>query len=268
MLPDCNARKVAFMLARLLSSPLVLLACLGTAQAQQAELGRSFFEDFETLNLAHWFISDGWHNGDHQSCGWSKDEISVGGGMLSVGFSRNAAAQDRLYRCGELQSHAKFSYGTYEARLRTPGRASGLNAAFFTYGGPPIGDVHDEIDFEILLKDPSRVQTGGYVGGKGVELATPRLPQASDQAFSDYAFVWEPGRVRYYLDGELVHTLEAPAPVPSHPQKIFFSLWSTETLSEWMGNFEDPGRPLTMNVDWAAYTAPGEHCLFPSSITC
>ncbi|WP_172122482.1 family 16 glycosylhydrolase [Devosia sp. 919] len=248
---------------------MLLASCfaLGGVHAEERELGGSFFDDFDRLDPERWFASDGWSNGNHQSCGWSKNEIAVAGGVLQVGFSRNPAA-NRLYRCGELQSHARFSYGTYEARLKTPSEAPGLNAAFFTYGGPPIGEVHDEIDFEILLKDPARVQAGGYVGGKGVELATPLLPQPADKAFIDYAFVWEPGRVRYYVNGAPVHELGEPAPTPEHQQKLYFSLWSTETLSDWMGKFQDPGAPLTMEVDWVGYTAPGERCLFPQSITC
>ena len=256
------------MLVRVLTVLLLLLGVgFAPALAEERELGTSFFDDFDSLDPARWFASDGWNNGNHQSCGWSKDEIAVAGGVLRLGFSRNPAA-DRPYRCGELQSRARFSYGTYEARLKTPPKAPGLNAAFFTYGGPPIGAVHDEIDFEILLKDPARVQAGGYVDGKGVDLATPLLPQPADAAFIHYAFVWEPGLVRYYVDGALAHELREPAPTPDHQQKLYFSLWSTETLSDWMGKFEDPGGPLTMEVDWVAYTAPGERCLFPQSITC
>jgi endo-1,3-1,4-beta-glycanase ExoK len=257
------------MLARWLSLLLVFLAAiLGPARAQEPSPGQSFFEDFGTLDDSRWFASDGWANGDHQSCGWSKDEIAVWGGVLRVGFSDNPAAGGRSYRCGEVQTYATYTYGIFEARLKTPPKASGLNAAFFTYGGPPIGAVHDEIDYEVLLKDPSHVQTAGYVNGKAVELSTPELPQPADLAFTDYAFVWEPGRVTYYINRKPVYVLEEPGPIPSHPQRIFFSLWSSEILTEWMGPFEDPGQPLTMEVDWVAYTALGERCLFPNSMTC
>ena len=247
---------------------LLVLAVPGSTQAQQTPFSKSFFDDFRTLDTNRWFVSDGWTNGEHQSCEWSREEIGVWGGVLRVGFSPKPAAGERSFRCGEVQTHATFSYGIFEARLKTPQKASGLNAAFFSYGGPPIGPVHDEIDFEVLLKDPARVQTGGYVNGTSIELSTPELPQPSDLAFTDYAFVWEPGRVTYYINRKPVYTLAEPAPTPSHPQKIFFSLWSTDTLTEWMGPFEDPGQALTMEVDWVAYTALGERCLFPNSMTC
>jgi endo-1,3-1,4-beta-glycanase ExoK len=35
-----------------------------------------------------------------------------------------------------------------------------------------------------------------------------------------------------------------------------------------MGPFADPGRALKMDVDWVAYTAPGEDCAFDDSVLC
>jgi endo-1,3-1,4-beta-glycanase ExoK len=249
--------------------PLLFLACSANPSwAQQQVESQSFFDDFAFLDDTRWSVSDGWANGDHQNCGWSQEEVAVWSGMLRVGFSANSAAGSRTYRCGELHTHQTFTYGIFEARIKTPPQASGLNAAFFTYGGPPIGPVHDEIDFEVLLKDPSRVQTAGYVNGEDMPLATPALPQPADLAFTDYAFVWEPGRVTYYVNRTPVYTLAHPSPTPSHPQSIFFSLWSSDVLTEWMGPFQAPGQALSMEVDWVAYTALGERCRFPHSMTC
>lgn len=244
------------------------LAGLGMAgvATSMAAAGTSFFEGFDTLSSARWYISDGWSNGPHQNCAWSKQQISVSGGILSVGFSRTPGADNRAYTCGELQSKTYYSYGTYEARVKTP-KGSGLNAAFFSYVAPPDAPVHDEIDFEVLLKDTSKVQTGGFAANKGVPPSTPTLPHASDADFIDYAFVWAPGKLSYYADGKLLYSLPATATVQSLPQKIYFSLWGTDTLTDWMGPFVDPGT-IKMQVDWVAYTAPGEKCLFPQSITC
>jgi endo-1,3-1,4-beta-glycanase ExoK len=231
-----------------------------------ASEGTSFFDGFDSFSAAHWYASDGWANGAQQNCTWSKEEISANSGMLDVGFSKNAGAGNRLYRCGEVQTRTAYGYGTYEARIKTPA-GSGLNAAFFTYAAPPKAKAHDEIDFEMLLKDTSRVQTGGYKAGKGVKSETPALPKPSDSGFIDYAFVWAPDSLKYYVDGKLVHSVTDPAKVQSQPQRIYFSLWGSDTLTDWMGPFADPG-PVKMQVDWVAYTAPGDKCLFPDSITC
>ena len=52
------------------------------------------------------------------------------------------------------------------------------------------------------------------------------------------------------------------------PQRIYFSLWGSDTLIDWMGPFAEPAGPLDMQVDWVAYTAPGDKCQFPESIAC
>ena len=242
---------------------LILSALASPAVAQ----GTSFFDGFDRFSNSSWYVSDGWANGSYQNCGWSSKEVSVKDGIVSIGFSKTPAAQNRAYRCGEIQTRATFGYGTFEARLKTPA-GSGLNAAFFTYAGPPTGKIHDEIDFEALLKDTSVTQAGGYVQGKTVKGKLVALPVAADSAFIDYAIVWEPGRVSYYVNGQLGHTVESPAPVQTEPQKIFFSLWGSDTFTEWLGAFEDPGQPIAMQVDWVAYTAPDQSCLFPESMTC
>ena len=37
--------------------------------------------------------------------------------------------------------------------------------------------------------------------------------------------------------------------LPTNDAKIYLSLWGTDTLSDWLGVFEDPGRPIAMDVE-------------------
>ncbi|HZY49671.1 MAG TPA: family 16 glycosylhydrolase [Devosia sp.] len=245
----------------------LLASSIGIGPSMAATDTKSFFDNFDSLASSRWYVSDGWANGAHQNCAWSKKEISASGGYLHVGFRKEPGADNRAYICGEVQTRTEFSYGTYEARYKTPA-GSGLNAAFFTYIAPPKAAAHDEIDFEGLLKDTAKVQTGGFANNKGVKSQTPDLPRPSDSDFIDYAFVWAPGKLDYYVDGKLVHSVTDPAQVQTLPQRIYFSLWGSDTLIDWMGPFAEPAGPLDMQVDWVAYTAPGDKCLFPQSITC
>lgn len=246
---------------------IVVAFCMSCGAAPVYAAGESFFEGFDTLDLSRWYVSDGWANGPTQNCAWTKSQISVSDGHLNVGFTKGQGADDRSYICGEIQTRTNYSYGTYEASYKTPGKASGLNAAFFTYVAPPKAPVHDEIDFEGLLKDPMKVQTGGFTSNEGIPLATPDLPVSSDADFIHYAFVWAPDSLKYYVNGKLVHSITNPAEVQKEAQRIYFSLWASDTLTDWMGPFSDPG-PVKMLVDWVAYTAPSETCLFPQSLTC
>ncbi len=249
------------MLTRSAAVLLILAATSGTSAAQ----GTTFFDGFDTVDPDRWFISDGWSNGDHQNCEWSRDAIATEPGNVTLQFRATGIAA-KPYICGEIQSQATFGYGTFEARFRTD-RASGINAAFFTYIGPVHKKPHDEIDFEVLTQDTSSVSLNTYVDGKPRNGTTAALPSPSDSNFHTYSFIWEPSRLRWFIDGVLVHDVTGDD-LPSNPQKIFFSHWGTDTLSDWMGPFADPGRALQMNVDWVAYTAPGEDCAFGDSVLC
>lgn len=250
----------------------VILAVGVSAQpvfAQQA----SFVDNFDALDTALWKVSDGWANGAHQNCEWKSSEIAVVDGMLNVGFSPTPT-ETRAYRCGEIRTRNTLEYGTLEARIKTPS-GSGLNAAFFTYIGPENKQPHDEIDFEMLLKNTDVVQTTTFVSGKSGD-GTPGngngqdhiLPHKSDAAFMDYAVTWTPDKMTFYINRQVIRTISTPKEIPTTPQRLFFSLWGTDTLSDWMGAFSAPAKPIAMQVDWVAYTALGEECQFPESVLC
>lgn len=247
--------------------PMLMILAPTAAMAQSA----SFHDDFNTLDTKRWYVSDGWANGTYQNCTWSAGQVKSVGGMLNVGFAP-VPKGDRQYSCGEVQTKQAYGYGTYEARLKTP-KGSGLNAAFFTYIGAEQKKPHDEIDFEILLKDTSSVQTTTFVNGKSGDGKVGAgqqhtLPHPSDSDFTTFAMTWEPSEIRYYIDGQLVRTMSDPTTIPTNPQRVFFSLWGTDTLTDWMGKMDPQTEPIAMQVDWVAFTAQGEPCAFPESVLC
>jgi endo-1,3-1,4-beta-glycanase ExoK len=246
---------------------LAALAAMPGAAAQQA----SFVDTFDTFDSSRWYVSDGWANGAHQNCLWSNHEVEASNGRLLVGFAP-VPAGDRQYRCGEVQTRTAFGFGTFEARFKVPS-GSGLNAAFFTYIGPAQNAQHDEIDFEILLRNTDTVHTTTFVNGVSGDGTIGAgqyldLPYPADSDFIDYAVVWTPEQMDFYLNGVLERTITDPVQIPVTPQRIFFSFWGSDTLSDWMGPFVPPEERLVMEVDWVAYTAPGEACLFPESVVC
>ncbi|MGB3388002.1 MAG: glycoside hydrolase family 16 protein [Pseudaminobacter sp.] len=237
------------------------------SHAQEAASGPSFVEDFDNLDRKRWYISDGWSNGEHQNCVWSKDQVKVADGVLRLGFAKQAV-KDHDYACGEIQTNQRFSYGTFEIRMKAVA-GSGLNTGFFTYIGPVHKQPHDEIDFEVLGKDPAKVQLNQYVNGKSVgDGKLVDVPGGADQGFNDYAFVWKEGGIAWYVNGELVGEATDPAKLPSHAQKIYISLWGSDTLKSWRGTFADPGAPIGAEIDRVAFTAAGDECQFPESIVC
>lgn len=251
---------------------LTLLAATGLVtvaapqvSADEKPLGTSFVETFDRLDRKRWDVSDGWSNGAHQNCTWSKRQVAVADGILKLRFIRQKA-KDRDYSCAEIQTKPRFGYGTFEVRMKAA-KGAGLNSAMFTYIGPMHKQPWDEIDFEVLGKNPSEVQLNQYVNGKGGNEKLAPVAGGADQGFNDYAFVWEKDRLRYFINGQLVHTVDDPTKIPSHPAKIMLSLWGSDTLKAWLGAFADPGTAM-VEVDRIAYTAPGDECQFPQSVVC
>ena len=243
-----------------------LVAAPTMSRSEDMPTAPSFVDDFTSFNPSRWYVSDGWTNGSHQNCTWSKDLVRLSDGVLTLGFEKRKL-KDRDFGCAEIQTKQRFGYGTYEARMKTD-TGSGLNAAFFSYIGPSDKQPWDEIDFEVLTKDTSKVQVNAYISGKGKNEKLVDVAGGAENAFNDYAFVWEKDRLRWYLNGQLVNTITDPAKLPTHAQKIFFSLWGSDTMTGWMGPFSDPGRKVTLQVKRVAFTALGQPCQFPESVAC
>jgi endo-1,3-1,4-beta-glycanase ExoK len=233
----------------------------------QGATGTSFVDDFDTLDGKRWFISDGWNNGKHQNCTWSRKEVTNTDGKLVLGFKAQKY-KDRDHVCAEIQTRKRFGYGTYEIRMKAAA-GSGLNTGFFSFIGEADKQPHDEIDFEVLGKDPSKVQLNQFVNGKdvGEEKLVP-VAGGADQDFHDYAFVWKKDSIRWYVDGKLLGEATDPAKIPTHASKIFASLWGSDTLKSWMGLFAESEGPITAEIDRIAFTALGDKCQFPQSIAC
>ena len=238
-----------------------------SAQTKPIASARSFFEPFDGLDGRRWYVSDGWVNGAHQGCTWSRAAVEIKKGLLKLSVLRRPNHLRPLV-CGEVQAlGGAYGYGTYETRMRAAG-GSGLNSAIFTYSGPPNTPIHDEIDFEFLGKAQQKVMLNYYVAGHGENITLQNLPTSANEEFHNYAFVWQPGKVRWFVDGKLVRTADQ-SPLPSTPGKLYLSLWSGSSIANsWMGPLDESAVPATAEYDWVAYTAPGDRCLFPESITC
>lgn len=236
------------------------------AFAEEEELSGSFFDDFETFDEGRWFIADGWNNGDWMNCTWSRDNLRLEDGILKFIYNERDMG-DRGHACAEIQSHGRYKHGAYEVRLKTD-VGSGLNAAFFTYIGPHWGKPHDEIDFEILTRDPSKVQVNAYIDGEANHTLMADVSPPANEAFHVYSFVWMPDRLAWYVNGALVQETTDPSKLPVTPQAIMASHWGSDTFKDWMGPFRGVDREHVMEVDWISYTAPGDPCQHEASVVC
>lgn len=234
----------------------ILLSLLAALVVFQASPSRAedipLFLPYPKLDTGRWFISHGWKNGPIQSCEWRKEALSVRDGNLLITLS-NKGGKISDISCGEVQTKPRYHYGMYSARLRAA-KGSGLNTAFFTYIGPQQKEPHDEIDFEFLGKDTTKVELNYYIGGKPQGGKIIDLGYDASKEFHDYSFVWEPTRIRWYIDGKLVRETEPGAPIPSHPSKIYLSLWSgAQSADWWLGPFTFEG-DRDAEFSWVKFT--------------
>jgi len=150
-----------------------------------------------------------------------------------------AGCSGEPFAAGEYRSNQTYGYGRYEVRMKAAA-GSGLVTSFFTYTGPSERPPTpwDEIDIEILGKDPSKLQTNYFTSGVGGHESTLDLGFDASLAFHTYAFEWSRTQIAWYVDGVLRHVENgARGPLPTTPGRVMMNLWTGEGVDSWLGPF-------------------------------
>jgi len=238
-----------------ISKPLLAFCAFTACGMQYASAGTiPFFSSPGVIDTTKWYLSNGWKDGNIQSCVWLKNHITVDQTNLKITLdNNNNGSTVASYGCGEVQSISKQSYGLYEVRMKTA-KGSGLNSTFFTYTGSP---THDEIDFEFLDKNTSTVQLNYFVGGVNTGGVNINLGFDSSADYHNYAFAWLPKQIIWYVDGKIVRQTASGVKIPSNLSKMYFSLWSGSNsvtwVKNWLGAFSYAG-PYAAEYAWVNYT--------------
>ncbi len=224
------------------------------ASSQLPQLGEAFIDRFENPDLHdRWFVSDGWSNGDYMENDWRASQVTAGDGGLKLILGKGPEGSNKPLASGEIRTTNEFRYGYFEARLRVP-RDPGLIAGLFTYADRKGAIKPNEIDIEFVGRDTRRIELTLHVDGKPNH-AKVRLPFDAADGLHAYAFDWQPGYVRWYVDGKMVHEIVGgPASRLTRPQQLILDLWSTRRLHHWAGDINMARAPWTMQVDCIAYT--------------
>jgi beta-glucanase (GH16 family) len=169
-----------------------------------------------------------------------------------------------LYSSARLTTKKKFAraFGRFEARMKLP-FGQGVWPAFWLLGDdidsagwPACGEIDA---MENIGREPSRVHGTihgpGHSGANGIGAAYT-LP--AGRRFADdyhtFAVEWEPGEIRWYVDGELYEMRRAADLPPGakwvydHP---FFVILNLAIGGDWPGApDETTPMPQTMTVDY------------------
>ncbi len=182
-------------------------------------------------------------NGDPFGCVFLPENIRFGEGKADLLLTKTADG----YGGAEYRTREKFSYGFFSVSMKAA-KCSGVISSFFTYTGHPW----DEIDIEFLGKDTTRVQFNYYTEGRGGHEFLYSLGFDGSEAFHEYAFLWLPDSITFYVDGREVH--RATEEIPSAAAQIMMNVWNCKGNDDWSGTFDESFLPVGASYEWVGYS--------------
>lgn len=167
------------------------------------------------------------------------------------------------YSSARIKTRGKFerAYGRFEARMKLP-KGQGIWPAFWMLGNnideagwPACGEIDV---MENIGREPSTahgtLHGPGYSGGDGVGASYELRGATFSEDFHVFAVEWEPGSIRWYVDGNLYQT-RTPADLPQGREWVFdhpfFLLLNVAVGGEWPGSPDATTRfPQKIFVDY------------------
>lgn len=215
-------------------------------------------EAFDARDAA---FDERWDIGTHTFGGneahFNPANVIVEDGVLKLRLTDEPYGE-RAYSGAELRTDNEigfFTYGRFEARMKAAS-GSGVISSLFTYRYQPW----QEIDIEFKGRDTRAMQAnifynGGQAGDPNNEpYEVPPfpedvpLPYDAAEEFHVYAFEWEPGIIRWFIDGVQVLESQDPVQVPYLPQQLMMNIWATNLA--WAGPFDPTALPAEAQYDW------------------
>lgn len=178
-----------------------------------------------------------------------------------LAFSISTHAQDQDATGAQVLTHEAYQYGRFEVRMQSaPG--DGIVSSYFLYNidlNCNWPAENNEIDIEMTGNVDDVYFTTHYPGAW-------HIGEQWDVAFNphdemhDYAIEWEPGVVRWFVDGELTFIQDASYVAQLiHPLRVMMNLWVANATT-WVGDWDASVLPRTSHYEWVKiYThTPGE----------
>ncbi|NQY39121.1 MAG: family 16 glycosylhydrolase [Henriciella sp.] len=184
------------------------------------------------VDWSQFAVSDDWYVSDHPLPGghWksdfaSKNVLALPNGLNIKMTSKTPANESWHWDGGEIQHKARVKFGEYHTIMRAAS-GSGLVSSFFTYTGEYYGTPHEEIDFEFVGKSPYEVQLNSFTNGTSHGRIEHPVDFDTSKNFALYSFTWNPDRISWFVNGELVHEITSELhPIPQNPAILFANVF-------------------------------------------
>ena len=210
------------------------------------------FVDFTQGEPAGYEIANGWTNGSMFNVTWRKSNVTFENDRMQLVIDKDATPSDNIpYSGGEFRTRKFYGYGRYEVSMKAI-KNDGVVASFFTYTGPSDNNPWDEIDIEILGKDPTKVQFNYFTNGRGNNEYMHDLGFDASEDFHTYAFEWHEDKIIWFVDGVEVHSADKRIPVTKG--KIMMNAWCGTGVDAWLKAFDDSNLPVMAEYQWIRFT--------------
>ncbi len=250
-----------------------LVLCAGPVSAQVPDLpgwDLVWNDEFDgtSLNTTNWTALDRRDSFNNEKQYYHPNQVVVTGGNLEL-TAINVPRQGKAYQSGLVTSKNLFGTGRFEARIDLP-TSQGMWPAFWLNANHVQWPLGGEIDImENRGSQPNLVSSAYHWQTNPGPCCDQRQfvfeeytateggqPVDFHAGFHTYAAEWDETSIRFYVDGNLYHTItEAPnRPIIETPKNIILNLAVG-------GDFGgDPNGstvwPQTMLVDYVRYWQP------------
>jgi beta-glucanase (GH16 family) len=210
-----------------------------------------FIDRFRAIDESVWRVADGWSNGAWTSTEWRRSQVEPTAEGLRFTLAPSPEGADKPFMSGEIGTHAAYTSGYFETRMRVP-RGSGLVTGFFTFTRPDGRGSWQELDIEILGRDTTRAELTYHLNGRA-RREIVELPFDAADGFHTYAIEWREDAIRWYVDNELAHEIVGRIPARfDRPQQMFVQVWNSVPLWGWVGELHEEEAPWVLTVDCMA----------------
>ena len=190
--------------------------------------------DGPNVDTSAWELLNRRDSQNHEKQYYLPEQISIVDGHLRI-TATDEELDGKLYRSGRMWTWQEWSYGRFEARADLP-TTQGMWPAFWINPRGVPWPTGGEIDImENRGSQPyqtssayhwgTSVAAHQYVSHPYTAMDENGDPVNFQDGYHTYAAEWEPGVIRYYVDGSLHLTVtEQTAPIHATPKSIILNL--------------------------------------------
>ena len=243
-------------------SKLALAACCllpACAMAQPAE--PAWAEAFDRLDPSLWQVQ--LYSFPANGCDMVAGAVDAQASRLSLSVELNAARAvdaQKICSAGEVGSYRFFTYGLFTVRMKAPALPGGVSAFFLMNRWQPVDWEHQEIDIELLGSQPTAAQLTTHHfqnGGRDWKSAATTVDLGFNFSLQwhDYAVLWTPEAVRWYVDGRALHV--ETRLVPHVPLQVRMNIYlgnpAEPGVAQWLGGIDPARLPARAQFAGLAY---------------